>query len=867
MDVREEGECCQYGAQRQWRQGDLRSNESGLTSRRCLGLERRRIMSRLVGAMLLLISCASLVRGAVVSTFDAGDEGWTIADLASGGPYVNVLGRYSVNWAGSGGDPGGYISRLDPSTNSFFFDAPAAFLGDKSAYIHGNLWFSLKTDRNSWSSDRVVVLVGHDSSGQTRGIVAAFQMPPPNTWTRYGIALEGVRFQYDNMQGQAVSAGDFAAIMASVSAIRICGEFSAATDETSCLDSVSLLTAGEGGATFARDTIITEANLAYEGQDVVVSGCTVTIYGPHSFHSLTVTNNGVVNHPAPSGPTTYSLNLTIAGDAQVDAGSMISGDGLGYPGATGPGAGGNSGDWGGGGGGYGGIGGNGNAGASGGSAYGSVTQPTDLGSGGGVGNGQPPAGAGGGSVRLIVGGTLTLNGSISACGARGWDAYFSGGGSGGSIWIATGSLVGSGSISVNGAAGGNRGDGGGGGGGGGRIALYYASNTFAGTTTALGGTGWNAAGAGTIYTKADSDTSGSVLIDNANAGGLTSLGTDWLPGPSVVCLTVRKAAVQLVTPMTFCSLGVGPNGQLTHPATQNVFQVTVQTDAAIDATSVITADGRGCGSGSGPGAGGNGGGWGGGGGGYGGDGGAGYPGIGWRGRLRLGHSTRRPRQRRRHWQRPAWRGRWRQHPTDCRRDAQRQRGPLGEWLGRPGCQLGGWRLGRQHLDHRRYNHRGRFDHRQRRGWHFPWRRGRRRADCHLLQHRSDGHRAYYRPRRGRVSIRRQRYRVPDLYRGRQRRLQRGRDRPALARRRLRQHDRRRKLQRRRRLQQRRQRRRDRPTLPGPKLRREPIAQAWPLFLRSSCGSGPGQPARTTQTPSPASRRRLRYRLISRHRSK
>ena len=105
-------------------------------------------------------------------------------------------------------------------------------------------------------------------------------------------------------------------------------------------------------------------------------------------------------------------------------------------------------------------------------------------------------GNGGGAIRLIVTGTLTNDGTISANGGSGpgnWPPgpdNYAGGGSGGSIWATVGTLTGSGTFAANGAprywgalptspAG-----------GGGRIAVYYANgDLFTGfdLSTAAGG--------------------------------------------------------------------------------------------------------------------------------------------------------------------------------------------------------------------------------------------------------------------------------------------------------------------------------------------------------------------------------------------
>ncbi|MBU0975648.1 MAG: Ig-like domain-containing protein, partial [Patescibacteria group bacterium] len=70
-----------------------------------------------------------------------------------------------------------------------------------------------------------------------------------------------------------------------------------------------------------------------------------------------------------------------------------------------------------------------------------------------------------------------------------WDDYAGGGGSGGSVYITTGVFTGGGGIEVNGGNGADETSADGGGGGGGRIAVYYLSNLYTGTTSVNGGSG------------------------------------------------------------------------------------------------------------------------------------------------------------------------------------------------------------------------------------------------------------------------------------------------------------------------------------------------------------------------------------------
>ncbi|PWU11637.1 MAG: hypothetical protein C5B50_23020 [Verrucomicrobia bacterium] len=218
--------------------------------------------------------------------------------------------------------------------------------------------------------------------------------------------------------------------------------------------------------------------------------------------ALTVLSNATLicqgaNIGAPVSNQWVGIGVDIvAASVTVAAGGAISADGQGYAGGTaagpasgnGPGGGtarhcGNSG-----GGGFGAYGGQG-----GGSPYGSPTAPTDLGSGGG---GQDcgssgPGGNGGGAIRLIVAGTLQLDGTISSGGA-GTGAGNAGAGSGGSIYATVGTLAGAGTFHADGGPGPS---GGGGGGGGGRIAIYYAASGYTGFAACSANAGANGQGA------------------------------------------------------------------------------------------------------------------------------------------------------------------------------------------------------------------------------------------------------------------------------------------------------------------------------------------------------------------------------------
>ena len=88
-------------------------------------------------------------------------------------------------------------------------------------------------------------------------------------------------------------------------------------------------------------------------------------------------------------------------------------------------------------------------------------------------------------------------------------------------------------------------------GGGGRISLWYRADGFSGITLARGGSGYVYGGAGTIYTRANGQPTGKLLVDNGGAVGantllssgepfdLTAQGGAMISLPSSVTLTNR----------------------------------------------------------------------------------------------------------------------------------------------------------------------------------------------------------------------------------------------------------------------------------------------------------------------------------------
>ncbi len=270
--------------------------------------------------------------------------------------------------------------------------------------------------------------------------------------------------------------------------------------------------------------VIIGSSTSFTGGTLSVPTGTVTLSTPPSvtanFSTVTVSSGATLGHQANTTTHLYSLNISATGSVTITGNITV--DGQGYAGGTAPGNGyGTGGGTGGasyargGGGAYGGNGGTGIAccaasGGAGGTAYGSLTQPVDLGSGGGAGGGAGHfGGAGGGAVKITSSGTITVNGSVTA---NGGNATVSddAGGSGGSIWLIAPTFAGSGTVTANG--GGPSSGTAGGAGGGGRVVITYTTNSSSVTPTAKTHATLGVAGApGTVMMNSDLTIDGGTI--------------------------------------------------------------------------------------------------------------------------------------------------------------------------------------------------------------------------------------------------------------------------------------------------------------------------------------------------------------------
>ena len=342
---------------------------------------------------------------------------------------------------------------------------------------------------------------------------------------------------------------------------------------------------------------ISDTDASYDNNNLKITGTgvVVTMDGSHTFHNVEILDGAVLTHSETTTTDAYALNFS-AWTLCVDDQSRIDVTAKGYLGGNSSGLGEtahtvdfSAGAQAGNGGSYGGLGGHytGSDTHQPNPVYGDLTNPMDLGSGGG---GYAGAGGDGGgrilinTINTMVDGTICANGGLSSGSA-------SGEGSGGAINVTSLTLSGNGVISVDGGTtnGANHT-----GGGGGRIAVRYMDfSTFDMTRmTAQGGDGYYGDGAdGTIFLLREGQANGRLVI---NGQGVGSTFTDLLLPAGYTfddIILQNNARVVAQSPIEVTnSLQISGSSILTHAVTDTdgiqitARRVEVEAGSAIDVT-------------------------------------------------------------------------------------------------------------------------------------------------------------------------------------------------------------------------------------------------------------------------------------------
>ncbi len=161
-----------------------------------------------------------------ISTFEKGGDWWGVVGDVQGPIYASQ----------DGNPPDGYIYAVDKVTGaSWYWKAPAKFLGDKSAAYRKTLTFDLKQsaiDRQVVTKDDLIISGG--------GLTLWFDFSSPGTyWTTYSVLLsEDAGWKKANTD-QPPTQAEMLKVLTTLSALQIRGEFRDGSDNGS-LDNVQM---------------------------------------------------------------------------------------------------------------------------------------------------------------------------------------------------------------------------------------------------------------------------------------------------------------------------------------------------------------------------------------------------------------------------------------------------------------------------------------------------------------------------------------------------------------------------------------------------------------------------------------------------
>ena len=200
-------------------------------------------MSRNVLSYLFLGICGfafvpAFARGAIVSDFTTGNEGWKVVSFQNlTTDDFGVKATYTPDFHSSGGNPGGFISTTDQDNGDLTFSAPDKFLGNVSGAtgLRYDLIYPVG-DINYQPTD--VILMGN---GETLLFKSNPDIVPGPSWT--GVHLDFVpstQWHVGTSGGALATGADFSNVLGNLTGIFIRGEFTTGLVETPGLDNVSL---------------------------------------------------------------------------------------------------------------------------------------------------------------------------------------------------------------------------------------------------------------------------------------------------------------------------------------------------------------------------------------------------------------------------------------------------------------------------------------------------------------------------------------------------------------------------------------------------------------------------------------------------
>ncbi len=200
--------------------------------------------------LLLMTLFTSHALADVTSTFDTNNDGWGtlgFANVGVGTPdFASAPVVSAVVFNASGGNPGGFISKEDPDGNWQYFSASAAFLGNQSAALGGDLTFDeiiVNNTQPALNPQGPLVAITNGSTILVFGGGGGTPVISGTSWNSFNVPLTASSWKVTNFSGATATSAQFNSVLSGLTGLYILSDFwtgSGGDGETLGLDNVDL---------------------------------------------------------------------------------------------------------------------------------------------------------------------------------------------------------------------------------------------------------------------------------------------------------------------------------------------------------------------------------------------------------------------------------------------------------------------------------------------------------------------------------------------------------------------------------------------------------------------------------------------------
>ena len=186
------------------------------------------------------------IRASSSSTFDSGDEGWTLVGDSQGGLGMGGAFWLQPHHVAAEGNPGGAVYGVDRGQGmAWYWNAPYKFLGNRSGVHGGSLEYDIKISGcGTIFSASDVILAG---AGTTLVVNVMGSNHPSLEWTHYRADLStDAEWRVGNpWTGSLATDDQIRSVLKDLQVLRIRGEYLNCGGDMGYLDNVRLVPRGQ----------------------------------------------------------------------------------------------------------------------------------------------------------------------------------------------------------------------------------------------------------------------------------------------------------------------------------------------------------------------------------------------------------------------------------------------------------------------------------------------------------------------------------------------------------------------------------------------------------------------------------------------